>query len=68
MNTIDAYEKDIDLQLDFLKSFKKQKSLSSAQQKKYTLFWKWGFFSIFNACRVLFIWNDKGNGSIRPVS
>jgi glucosamine 6-phosphate synthetase-like amidotransferase/phosphosugar isomerase protein len=33
MNTIDAYEKDIDLQLDFLKSFKKQKSLSSAQQK-----------------------------------
>jgi fructoselysine-6-P-deglycase FrlB-like protein len=37
MNTIDAYEKDIDLQLDFLKSFKKQKSLSSAQQKN-TLF------------------------------
>jgi fructoselysine-6-P-deglycase FrlB-like protein len=33
MNTIDAYEKDIDLQLDFLKSFKKQKSLSSTQQK-----------------------------------
>ena len=33
MNTIEAYEKDIHLQLDFLKSFKKQKSLSSAQQK-----------------------------------
>ncbi len=33
MNTIDAYEKDIDLQSNFLKSFKKQKSLSSTQQK-----------------------------------
>ena len=37
MNTIDAYEKDIDLQLNFLKSFKKQKSLSFTQQKN-TLF------------------------------
>jgi fructoselysine-6-P-deglycase FrlB-like protein len=33
MNTIEAYEKDIELQLDFLKSFKKQKSLSFNQQK-----------------------------------
>ncbi len=33
MNTIDAYEKDIDLQSNFLKSFKKQKLLSSTQQK-----------------------------------
>ena len=37
MNTIDAYEKDIDLQLDFLKSFRKQNPLSSNQQKN-TLF------------------------------
>ena len=37
MNTIDAYEKDIVLQLDFLKSFRKQKPLSSNQQKN-TLF------------------------------
>ncbi len=33
MNTIEAYEKDIELQLDFLKSFKKQKPLSYNQQK-----------------------------------
>ncbi len=33
MNTMDAYEKDIVLQLDFLKSFRKQKPLSSNQQK-----------------------------------
>jgi fructoselysine-6-P-deglycase FrlB-like protein len=33
MNTIEAFEKDIDLQLDFLKSFRKQKLLSSNQQK-----------------------------------
>jgi fructoselysine-6-P-deglycase FrlB-like protein len=33
MNTIDAYEKDIHLQLDFLKSFRKQKLLSYNQQK-----------------------------------
>ncbi len=37
MNTIDAFEKDIVLQLDFLKSFRKQKPLSSNQQKN-TLF------------------------------
>ena len=37
MNTIEAYEKDINLQLDFLKSFRKQKSLSYNQQKD-TLF------------------------------
>ncbi len=37
MNTIDAYEKDIDLQSNFLKLFKKQKSLSFTQQKN-TLF------------------------------
>jgi len=37
MNTIEAFEKDIHLQLDFLKSFKKQKSLSYNQQK-YTIF------------------------------
>ncbi len=37
MNTIEAFEKDIHLQLDFLKSFKKQKSLSYNQQK-HTLF------------------------------
>ena len=29
MNTLAAYEKDIDLQLDFLKGFKKQKPLSN---------------------------------------
>ncbi|MEX0861471.1 sugar isomerase [Nitrosopumilus sp.] len=33
MNSIEAYEKDIHLQLDFLKSFKKQKTLSFNQQK-----------------------------------
>jgi len=33
MNTIEAYEKDIELQLDFLKSFRKQRSLSYNQQK-----------------------------------
>ncbi len=33
MNTIDAYEKDINLQLDFLQSFRKQKSLLFNQQK-----------------------------------
>ena len=33
MNTIEAYEKDINLQLDFLKSFQKQKILSSNQQR-----------------------------------
>jgi fructoselysine-6-P-deglycase FrlB-like protein len=33
MNTIEAYEKDIELQLDFLKSFRKQKLLSYNQQK-----------------------------------
>ncbi len=32
MNTIQAFEKDIDLQSDFLKSFKNQKILSSNQQ------------------------------------
>jgi len=33
MNTIEAYEKDIELQLDFLKSFRKQRPLSYNQQK-----------------------------------
>ena len=33
MNTIEAYEKDIHLQLDFLKSFRTKKSLSYNQQK-----------------------------------
>jgi len=33
MNTIEAYEKDIELQLDFLKSFRKQKPISHNQQK-----------------------------------
>jgi len=33
MNTIEAYEKDIELQLDFLKSFRKQKPLSQNQKK-----------------------------------
>ena len=33
MNTIQAYQKDIDLQLDFLKSFRKQKPLSESLQK-----------------------------------
>ncbi len=33
MNTIEAYEKDIELQLDFLKSFRKQVPLSYNQQK-----------------------------------
>jgi len=33
MNSIKAYENDILLQLDFLKSFKKQKTLSANQQK-----------------------------------
>jgi len=33
MNTIEAYEKDIELQLDFLKSFRKQRLLSHNQQK-----------------------------------
>ena len=33
MNTIEAYENDINLQLDFLKSFRKQKPLSHNQQK-----------------------------------
>lgn len=33
MNSIEAYEKDIELQLDFLKSFKKQKPLTTNQQK-----------------------------------
>jgi fructoselysine-6-P-deglycase FrlB-like protein len=37
MNSIDAYENDIKLQLDFLKSFKKQKPLSISSQKN-TLF------------------------------
>ncbi len=37
MNTIDAFEKDLVLQLDFLKSFRKQEPLSSNQQKN-TLF------------------------------
>ncbi len=37
MNTIEAYEKDIHLQLNFLKSFQKQKPLSANQQKN-TLF------------------------------
>ena len=33
MNTIEAYENDIELQLDFLKSFRRQKTLSENQQK-----------------------------------
>jgi fructoselysine-6-P-deglycase FrlB-like protein len=33
MNSIDAFENDIKLQLDFLKSFKKQKVLSTSNQK-----------------------------------
>ncbi len=33
MNTIEAYEKDIELQLDFLKSFRKQIPLSYNLQK-----------------------------------
>ncbi len=33
MNSIEAYEKDIGMQLDFLKPFKKQKALSPNQQK-----------------------------------
>lgn len=33
MNSIEAYEKDIKLQLDFLKSFRKQKTLSMNLQK-----------------------------------
>jgi fructoselysine-6-P-deglycase FrlB-like protein len=33
MNSIEAYENDIKLQLDFLKSFKKQKTLSNSSQK-----------------------------------
>ena len=33
MNSIEAYERDIKLQLDFLKSFRKQKTLSANQQK-----------------------------------
>jgi len=33
MNTIEAYEKDIELQLDFLKSFRKQRPLNYNQQK-----------------------------------
>ena len=33
MNSIEAYERDIYLQLDFLKSFRKQKTLSANQQK-----------------------------------
>ncbi|QDI88220.1 sugar isomerase [Candidatus Nitrosopumilus sp. SW] len=33
MNTIDAFEKDIHLQVDFLKSFKKQKPISKSLQK-----------------------------------
>ncbi|MCJ8307064.1 MAG: hypothetical protein MJK05_08510 [Nitrosopumilus sp.] len=37
MNTIEAFEKDIELQSNFLKSFKTQKKLSSNQQKN-TLF------------------------------
>ena len=37
MNTIDAFEKDIELEVDFLKSFKKQKSISKSLQKN-TLF------------------------------
>ena len=37
MNSIGAYENDIKLQLDFLKSFKKQKTLSTTSQKN-TLF------------------------------
>jgi len=37
VNSLDAYEKDIDLQIDFLKLFSKQKTLSEKQQKN-TLF------------------------------
>ncbi len=33
MNSIDAYEKDIFLQIDFLKNFQKQKVISNDQQK-----------------------------------
>ena len=33
MNTIEAYEKDIHLQLDFLKSFRTQKTIPNNQQK-----------------------------------
>jgi fructoselysine-6-P-deglycase FrlB-like protein len=33
MNSLEAYEKDIDLQLDFLKTFSKQKPLSKKQQQ-----------------------------------
>ncbi|ABX12643.1 hypothetical protein Nmar_0747 [Nitrosopumilus maritimus SCM1] len=33
VNTIDAFEKDIHLQVDFLKSFKKQKPISKSLQK-----------------------------------
>lgn len=33
MNTIDAFEKDIHLQINFLKSFKKQKPISKSLQK-----------------------------------
>lgn len=33
MNSIVAYEKDIELQLDFLRSFKKQKTISQNRQK-----------------------------------
>ena len=33
MNSIEAYERDIYLQRDFLKSFRKQKTLSINQQK-----------------------------------
>ena len=34
MNTIDAFEKDIFLQLDFLKSFEKQKTISSSNLQR----------------------------------
>jgi len=37
MNSIEAYEKDIKLQLDFLKSFRKQKTLSVNLQKNILL-------------------------------
>ncbi|QMU54934.1 MAG: sugar isomerase [Nitrosopumilus sp.] len=33
MNSIEAYEKDIQMQLDFLKSFRQQKTLSARRQK-----------------------------------
>ena len=66
VNTIDAFEKDIHLQVDFLNLLKNKNRFQNSS-KKYNLFWQWRFFGIFNAWLNLFRGLGTCNGSIRFV-